>query len=297
MNPSRTHSRTSFYKYVGPTTAKKVLESGTLRWSSPSLFNDPFDVPKVIFDGITEAQLEAAMLKSFLSLLQNPALPNPEHLADLTKQILAFAATASEAEKRRMIETARADKSDGPKRFVKEFQAEWHRLYENQRILCLSETWNSASMWDRYADRHQGAVLELGCYDFAASAWSRAKPVVYSDAPLSSNSADGIARFFLYERTYALHQLMEEFTHTKTVDWAYEREWRMAWWKVDPSSTGSHTDRPFATAELQSVTFGTHMPEATQQDLTKLLVTRYPYTARWKAEVGAGRSLNRTRVR
>ena len=33
-----------FYKYVTTKTAKTILENGTLRWSSPSIFNDPFDV-------------------------------------------------------------------------------------------------------------------------------------------------------------------------------------------------------------------------------------------------------------
>ena len=33
-----------FFKYVTADTAKIVLESGARRWSSPLLFNDPFDV-------------------------------------------------------------------------------------------------------------------------------------------------------------------------------------------------------------------------------------------------------------
>lgn len=32
------------YKYVTVNTAKIVLETGKLRWSSPFMFNDPFDV-------------------------------------------------------------------------------------------------------------------------------------------------------------------------------------------------------------------------------------------------------------
>jgi hypothetical protein len=38
------HDRKHFYKYTTAETAKTVLQNGTLRWSSPSLFNDPFDV-------------------------------------------------------------------------------------------------------------------------------------------------------------------------------------------------------------------------------------------------------------
>jgi hypothetical protein len=34
----------SFFKYVSRETAKAVLSNNTLRWSSPILFNDPFDI-------------------------------------------------------------------------------------------------------------------------------------------------------------------------------------------------------------------------------------------------------------
>jgi len=33
-----------FYKYTSAETAAKILESSTFRYSSPLLFNDPFDV-------------------------------------------------------------------------------------------------------------------------------------------------------------------------------------------------------------------------------------------------------------
>ena len=33
-----------FFKYVNVDAAKIILESGKLRWSSPLMFNDPFDV-------------------------------------------------------------------------------------------------------------------------------------------------------------------------------------------------------------------------------------------------------------
>lgn len=42
--PLWTHNRTHFYKYAGSHTAKLILSNRRLRWSSPSLFNDPFDV-------------------------------------------------------------------------------------------------------------------------------------------------------------------------------------------------------------------------------------------------------------
>lgn len=38
------HDRSRFYKYVSAETAKIVLETKQVRYSSPLVFNDPFDV-------------------------------------------------------------------------------------------------------------------------------------------------------------------------------------------------------------------------------------------------------------
>ncbi len=51
QNPNRQNDRKSFFKYMSPGTAKTVLENSTLRWSSPILFNDPFDVPREMSSG------------------------------------------------------------------------------------------------------------------------------------------------------------------------------------------------------------------------------------------------------
>ena len=38
------HGRDRFFKYASGSTAVKILESAAVRYSSPLLFNDPFDV-------------------------------------------------------------------------------------------------------------------------------------------------------------------------------------------------------------------------------------------------------------
>src|SRR5258707_12514489 len=39
----RSHDKSHFFKYTSVGSALKILESRKLRWSAPSLFNDPFD--------------------------------------------------------------------------------------------------------------------------------------------------------------------------------------------------------------------------------------------------------------
>jgi hypothetical protein len=44
VSPSRSPGRKRFYKYMKYDSAKKILQSTSLQWSSPTLLNDPFDL-------------------------------------------------------------------------------------------------------------------------------------------------------------------------------------------------------------------------------------------------------------
>jgi hypothetical protein len=54
-------SRQIFYKYIKASVAKTVLATRRLRWSSPLLFNDPFDVTQELRLNFDEHDLNAAM--------------------------------------------------------------------------------------------------------------------------------------------------------------------------------------------------------------------------------------------
>src|SRR6266446_7525436 len=68
----RLHDRQSFFKYMPASTAKVVLENGTLRWSSPVLFNDPFDVPRELSHGLEAHAIAEACARHLSSLIEAP---------------------------------------------------------------------------------------------------------------------------------------------------------------------------------------------------------------------------------
>ena len=169
---------------------------------------------------------------------------------------------------------------------------QWRSIYGEQRILCLTERWDSASMWDRYSDAHQGVLLEFGCLDHLDSAWLVAKPVNYSDASLRFNTPEGFAELMFYDPQYAVTKIMEEYTHTKTTDWEYEKEWRIASWKR-PHETGEYSDYAFLPKELQGITFGASISDGDRTDLTFLVKAQYPHVKLWQASIEGGRRLTR----
>jgi len=81
--PHRKHDHLRFYKYMTADAAKAVLATATLRWSSPTRFNDPFDVPRTVNLGFGEAELRAALHRAFVELLRSDVTPSNPTLAEL----------------------------------------------------------------------------------------------------------------------------------------------------------------------------------------------------------------------
>jgi hypothetical protein len=67
---NRRHERQTFTKYMSVETALAVLATRTLRWSSPLLFNDPFDVPRELSFGLTPAEIVSALKEQLADLIQ-----------------------------------------------------------------------------------------------------------------------------------------------------------------------------------------------------------------------------------
>jgi hypothetical protein len=85
----RIHERQSFFKYVSATTATIILTKRTLRWSSPVLFNDPFDVPREVTFGFTPDNVFQAASRHLTALIECP----PEDTSQLQPKLRLIAET------------------------------------------------------------------------------------------------------------------------------------------------------------------------------------------------------------
>ncbi len=262
----------------------------------PKLFNDPFDIPSEIFDGISHPHLQNAIIDKMNSLVEEAILPHPEHHSMMTSLLLEMFKRADDKTRKKLIAANNESRNDpvsisGGLRLMRE---QWRSEYRDMRVLCFTERWDSASMWDRYSEGHTGVALEFGCLDQADSAWLTAKPVIYSDEPLSCNTVEGLATLMLYTPSFAIPKIMEDYTHAKTTDWAYEKEWRIASWKR-PHESGEYSDYEFLPAELIGITFGASILEAERRDLELMLREQYPHVIIWQAVIEDGRKLKRTK--
>lgn len=291
---NRTHDRQSFFKYMSSGTAKIVLDNQNLRWSSPLLFNDPFDVPREMSFGLTPTDIVQALSRRMADFVENP----PEETSQLEPKIRLIVDTV----KKGIQSEVKAELLEGLKetaashRFTSEsmdaLRAMWGAFIPGFRILCLTESPAHVAMWYHYADRYRGVVIEFRCDDELDSPWLVAKPVEYPNSKPAVYTAEGWAKLLTMPQALAIRTMLDVSTYTKSPDWSYEREWRITSFKR-PTDTGNFTDYKFHEKELKAVYLGPLISASDREAVTEL-AARFPAAVVRNVEIGMSRELQFT---
>ena len=271
-------------------TARAVLTHGALRWSSPLLFNDPFDVPRELAFGLTPQAMQTAIARRVASLISAPP-KDTSGLQPYLRLLIDTAKTIDSGVRAEILADLRdAEGSEPPPgQGMADLQAQWKALVPTMRILCLTESPDHVAMWYHYAGRYTGVVLELRCDDALCSAWLAAQPVTYPDEKPGVYTAEGWATILSMPQELAVQALIQIACYTKSRDWSYEREWRLASFAL-PQEMGLFTDFGFDPKELASVYLGPLISEDDRDHILALL-PRYPMAVAYDVAIGFDREL------
>jgi Protein of unknown function (DUF2971) len=291
-SPNRRHDRESFFKYMSVSTAAIVLENCTLRWSSPLLFNDPFDVPRELSFGISLEDIVRASSDRMAKLIEHP----PADTSNLQPQIRLIVDTVKRgisADLKTQLLAGLTDSAETHRptgQSIEELREMWRSWLPQFRILCLTESPAHAAMWYHYADQYRGVALELRCDDELDSAWLGAKPVTYPAPKPAVYTADGWAELLTTVGGLAIESLLDVATYTKAPDWSYENEWRITSFMKAPE-TGLFTDYRFNPRELAGVYLG---PKITPEDRQAILdlAARFPAASIHDVSIGMTREFH-----
>ena len=251
--------------------AKEVLVNHKLRWSSPLLFDDPFDVLrnfslgfdieeiiqpvvdeviKLIYKRTTSGTRSTSFVEKFLDRLHK--VNNVQRNIILSSKLPQF-----------IGEKIQSD-NDNIKKL-------WSKSIPEFRILCLSEVCDNLCMWSLYSDSHKGAVIELQCIDELDNKWE-AKPVTYQNSPPILATKQEYIKHVTEQNLLNVDQwsFYEPCVLTKTTDWAYQREWRIVSFSA-PEESGYFSDNFFRPREVRSVYLGCEISEEDANDIISLL--------------------------
>src|SRR2546427_1031319 len=162
----KTHDREFFCKYVTSRTACRILSNFEVRWSSPLLFNDPFDTQFDFNFGFEPDEIREPFLEEIKAMVFSQEELKCEDTVPLCLMI-----TLLRQVRHKLTPTDFADEMgpaiekgvSGMIASLKKYSDEWHEFLRNIRVFCVSEPHDDLLMWAHYANSHTGAVLKLKC--------------------------------------------------------------------------------------------------------------------------------------
>jgi hypothetical protein len=248
-----------FYKYASPEATLATLTSGTLRYSTPLLFNDPFDVQAGLHFDFDLQDLHEDVVDRIGELAaasEHPPVDPKEIWGQVVLRARGYFPSHGFNRDRwlgltkttfdQLLQTIR-ETQEGYRRHWREV------LLPGMRVFCVSEERDNLLMWAHYASDHRGAVLELWSLPDEDNSLSVAVPVVYTDKPIPFYSKEEWIAELVGMKKLDFSSLYRRYACTKSAHWAYEKEWR-AWYPL--SKTDKFDYAPMRRSELRAVYIG-----------------------------------------
>jgi hypothetical protein len=262
-----------FSKYMTAKVAKIVLATRRLRGSSPLLFNDPFDITQELRLDFDEYRLNATLTDQVGSLMEQGDLSTPVTHPVFGPLLRGAMRLGPDARRTMASELRRRIGASPPGQAValKVLKDTWRAMVPTFRVLCLSEVHDATSIWNHYADRYQGVVLQFVAVKEVDSAFLIARPVVYQDTAPSIADVNTWVSCMLGQGEKSYQDLFTEYLYVKKCEWSYEKEWRIPAPGRRPEDSELFGDYGFHPSELTAIYFGPKCSEEDCSDLLKLL--------------------------
>ena len=235
---------------------KDLLTKNILFFSSPHRFNDPFDCR--VFPNY-ELGTNKDLLYRLIEILkeENPHWPPSKITSEAKKEL------------DKNIKIIR-----NPKLMLKRMNDEVCRMYG---IVSFSEISNNILMWSHYSDSHKGFCVEFDAhkiFDIAAdylkiNQYMRFHKIEYSNEYPEINP---------FKTNFDNSQYLKMITN-KSIDWSYEREWRLVYFDFPDESVD------FPEEVITAIYFGVNCSEENITECKKLLSTRKFIPSLYKAEL------------
>jgi hypothetical protein len=282
---------TSLVKYCNTETGLKILNSQSLRWNSPHLFHDPFELNHRCKLDFTSNDLLKGMIKEAIGMLFGPSAPSGKNnrlVAAITRwrEEERF---ASEDEAEIVLKQLLGQLAQQQQESIDNYLAQWRQFASSVRIATFSDKPDNMFCWQRYAENHNGIAL-----NFSAgkdTALPEAHRINYNLAPpqltsLKQQIAVGYGREKFPPSEVFLDKLLIKNKANNV-----EREWRcfsMETNDAGPDEQLWYSNKKFSTPELKAVYLGLGTSSQNKEDVIKLIKEKYKNTRIYQAKTLAG---------
>ena len=211
------------YKYVNP-SGIEILATGLIRFTQPSLFNDPFEMSPYIQAIASEHQIE----EKFDNEHEYQVRVLYEKHNRAFKRRISYEVYKTSFSKEILLPRIQANAKGEALTHVRESLP----IAINQAlgVLCLTTKFDNLLMWAHYAQSHEGMVIEFEAdSSFFNQALSEHIPLTGLDEDLSREYGRLIKVKYKNERPQINISEVNSFDSflVKSKEWEYEEEYRM----------------------------------------------------------------------
>jgi len=230
------HDREYFYKYIPAEAAFKILQTRTLKYSSPALFNDPFDTQTRMDFDFEVSELIEAFSEEQYKMIHSPEEPVGDESNELFRDIKKVWQVAKQSKRkmpkdiwRQQIKSHNEETVRMCTEYLEEMNNWWYRLSKASRILCLAEDRENLLMWAHYAKDHTGIVIKFKCLPELDTPLIAARKVDYSCKPPVIAELNDYVKYLTGQSSGLIDHraIFYKLFLTKSAQWSYEQEWRV----------------------------------------------------------------------
>ncbi len=254
------HNKTHFYKYTDIETACLILQNKTWRWSSPSQFNDPFDVQSTLYFDCKEDAFRETLCKEIEEIVLAKKQVNIKHegwgeaIIVLRNKYLSQDCTKEYA--RAIIKTMVDVYCNLREKLQAHYFQWWQKALPYLRVFCVSEVKDSILMWSHYAYYHEGVVFKLKVLHDKDNALCIAGRVIYDKNPFTFfTTQEWIDDFIGIDDGINEKKIGDKYMYHKNKIWDYEKEWRVRF-EVTEKVKPEVTDHNVCPEDIEAIYFG-----------------------------------------
>lgn len=281
-----------FFKYCTHAVAKIVLSTSRIRWSSPLLFNDPFDCYFSIEPKFDVAELERTVCDRFVDVVcgeEEPKFVPGNPYVPILQQFRAYQSKSPEL-LRKIIREVYPLHVASMRRLSDEARSEWLTESADYRLFCVCESKDNLLLWSHYTDCHRGVAFQFEAIEELDVPLLEARPVMYSEEAPGLTTAENWV-----ETAVGLHPIEEageslwiRLVTTKARSWEHEKEWRVVTKRRDYESQG-YEDTAFDPREISKIFLGCKMAEETRTALLEARKAQFSHAEVYQAKQSSRR--------
>jgi hypothetical protein len=295
------HDRKYFYKYVTPETALLILQNRTVRYSSPTLFNDPFDIQTRLRCEFEESEFLTAYRDEIFRLFHGQKEPRfIDNTAPLCREIQVFRRIVEDKSKmtKEIFDRMTEDILEAGKQLLEceneEMNIWWMRAAKATKVFCVAEMPDNLLMWAHYSKDHTGAVIEFECLPDLDTPLCAARKVNYVEKPpFIAEDLDAYVQYITGQATLNHEISIYDLCLSKSDHWKYEQEWRVFIPPADMDNPTIPIDAngkeilfdllEFLPQEIRSIYLGCRMTDDNRQKILSCLSGDLQHVKKYKS--------------